>query len=84
MTTYEQEDGVSNSVIARVVEQMEILPLDLQQMVLEFVQSLQSAPLRGTPGKQVLQFAGFIPADELNLMHGAISTGCELVNLNEW
>ena len=84
MTTYEQEDGVSNSVIARVVEQMEILPIDLQQMVLEFVQSLQSTPLRGTPGKQLLQFAGFIPTDELNLMRGAISTGCELVNLNEW
>ena len=79
-----QEDVVSNSVISKVVEQMEMLPSDLQQMVLEFVQSLQASPLRGTPGKQLLQFAGFIPVDELDLMSSAIVAGCEQVDLNEW
>ncbi len=75
---------MSNSVISKVVEQMEMLPSDLQQIVLEFVQSLQAYPLRGTPGKQLLQFAGFIPVDELDLMRGAIVVGCEQVDLNEW
>ncbi len=79
---------MSNSVISKVVEQMEMLPADLQEMVLdlvlEFVQSLQVAPLRGTPGKQLLQFAGFIPIDELDLIRGAITASCEQVDLNEW
>jgi hypothetical protein len=75
---------VSNSVISKVVEEMEMLPLDLQQMVLDFVQSLQVTPLRGTPGKQLLQFAGFIPIEELNLMRSAIIASCERVDVNEW
>jgi hypothetical protein len=79
-----EEAVVSNSVISKVVEQMEMLPSDLQQMILEFVESLQASPLRGTPGKQLLQFAGFIPIDELDLMRGAITAGCEQVDVNEW
>ncbi|MFN8486401.1 MAG: hypothetical protein U0350_02340 [Caldilineaceae bacterium] len=79
---------MSNSAISKVVEQMEMLPADLQEvildMVLEFVQSLQVAPLHGAPGKQLLQFAGFIPIDELDLMRGAITASCERVDLNEW
>ncbi len=75
---------MSNLVICKVVEQREMLPLDLQQMVLEFVQSLQATPLRGTPGKQLLQFAGFIPIEELSLMRSAIVASCERVDLNEW
>ncbi len=75
---------MSNSVISKVVEQMEMLPTDLQQMVLEFVESLQGSARHGTAGKQLLQFAGFIPIDELALMRGAITAGCEQVDLNEW
>lgn len=75
---------MSNSVISKVVEQMEMLPTDLQQMVLEFVQSLQGSSLHGASGKQLLQFAGFMPIDELDLMRGAIAAGCEQVDLNEW
>ncbi|MCX6050584.1 MAG: hypothetical protein NT075_36300 [Chloroflexi bacterium] len=75
---------MTNSVISKVVEHMEMLPSDLQQMVLEFVQSLQASPLRGTPGKQLLQFAGFIPVDELDFLRDAITAGCEQVDLNEW
>jgi len=75
---------VSSYVISKVVEQMEMLPIDLQQMVLEFVESLQGSTLHGTSGKQLLQFAGFIPIDELDLMRGAIVAGCEQVDLNAW
>ncbi len=75
---------MSNSVISKVVEHMEMLPTDLQQMVLEFVESLQGSSLHGTAGKQLMQFAGFIPIDELDLMRGAIVAGCEQVDVNEW
>ncbi|MDQ3249727.1 MAG: hypothetical protein M3Q45_11050 [Chloroflexota bacterium] len=75
---------MSHSVIARVVDGLETLPSDLQQMVLDFVQSLQTAPLRGRPGNQLLQFAGLIPGEELDLMRGAVVAGCERVSVNEW
>jgi len=36
------------------------------------------------PGKQLLQFAGAIPLDDLELMRQAIEDECEQVDLNEW
>jgi hypothetical protein len=63
---------MSSTVKAQIIEQLEILPEDLQRQVLEFVQALQAFPRRGVPGKQLLQFAGAIPLDDLELMRQAI------------
>jgi len=74
-----------NSTIAtKVIEQLDALPEDLQRQVLEFVQALQVFVRQGVPGKQLLQFAGAIPVDDLESMRQAIENGCEQVNLNEW
>jgi hypothetical protein len=75
---------MNNSIIIKVVEQMETLPTDLQQQVLEFVQALKTSTRRGVPGRRLLRFAGSIPVDDLKLMEQAIATGCEQVDLNEW
>ncbi len=75
---------MDNPVILKVVEQMETLPDKLQQQVLEYVQALKASVQPGTPGRQLLRFAGFIPSEDLQEMKQAIATGSEQVDLDEW
>jgi hypothetical protein len=56
----------------------------LQRQVLAFVEALQTVVRRGVPGRQLLEFAGVIALDDLELMRQAIEDGCEQVDLNEW
>ena len=46
-----------------------------QRQVLNYARAL-AAPV-GTPGKELLRFAGTIEPDDLNLMAAAIKQGCE-------
>ncbi|MBD1925468.1 hypothetical protein H6F74_04090 [Trichocoleus sp. FACHB-90] len=55
-----------------------------QQQVLDFARFLAMTKPVAVPGKELLRFAGAIPADDLNLMTQAIKEGCEQVDLNEW
>jgi len=75
---------MSNTIRAKVIEQLETLPENLQGQVLEFVQALQMRVRRGVPGKKLLRFAGAIPLDDVELMRQAIEDECEQVDLNEW
>jgi hypothetical protein len=72
------------SIIDKVIEQLRAMPQDLQGQVLEFARTLVPSQVRGTPGQQLLRFAGSIPQDDLRLMHEAIEQGCEQVDSNEW
>lgn len=56
----------------------------LQWQMLEFVRSLVKAEIQGTPGQQLLRFAGSIPVDDLQLMREAIEQDCERVDVDEW
>lgn len=71
-------------IIEEVVEQLQVMPQHLQRQVLEFVRALVKAEVRGTPGQQLLRFAGSIPADDLQLMLEAIEQDCERVDVDEW
>ncbi len=71
-------------IIEEVVEQLKVMPQHLQWQVLEFVRALVKAEVRGTPGQQLLRFAGSIPADDLQLMRAAIEQDCEQVDVDEW
>jgi prevent-host-death family protein len=75
---------MNESVIPTMIEQMLVLPADAQRKVLEFLQTLRTTMQRGTPGKQLLQFAGLVQSDELVLMQQAIESDCERVDANEW
>lgn len=75
---------MSIPLIDEVVEQLKVMPQPLQRQVLEFVRSLAKVEIRGTPGHQLLRFAGAIPPDDLQLMHEAIEQDCEQANLDEW
>ncbi len=74
---------MNNSTTTQIVEKLTSLPDDLQQKVLEYVQTLVSLS-HGVPGRQLLRFAGIIPFDDLQRMRDAIETGCEPVDVNEW
>ena len=71
-------------IIDEVVEQLKVMPQHLQWQVLEFVRALVKAEVRGTPGQQLLRFAGSIPANDLQLMSEAIEQDCERIDINEW
>lgn len=75
---------MNETIIGKVVEQLRTMPYDLQQEVLFFTRKLSSSTQIGVPGKTLLQFAGAIPLDELEMMRQAIEADCEQVNLNEW
>jgi hypothetical protein len=75
---------VNIPIIDEVVERLKVMPQHLQQQVLEFVRVLVEVEARGTPGQQLLRFAGAIPADDLRLMREAIEQDCERVDVDEW
>jgi len=75
---------MSAALTAKVVEQVESLPEELQRQVLDFAQALHLLVQKGTQGKQLLRFAGCIPNDDLERMDKAIQAGCEQVDQNEW
>lgn len=65
-----------------IIEQVEMLEAPQQRKVLDFVRGLRT-PL-GTPGRELLRFAGsFDPAD-LEVISRAILEGCENVEPNGW
>lgn len=72
------------AIIDEVVEQLKVMPQHLQWQVLEFVRSLVKAEVRGTPGQQLLRFAGSIPSDNLQLIREAIEQDCEQIDVDEW
>ena len=72
----EQEEKMT-PIIDRVIEQMEALPYELQWRVFEFTRALVASKPHGVPGRQLVRFAGAIPADDLQLMSQAIEQGCE-------
>ena len=71
-------------IIDEVVERLKVMPQHLQRQALEFVRALVEAEVRGTPGQQLLRFAGAIPPDDLQLMREAIEQDCERVDVDEW
>jgi hypothetical protein len=71
-------------IIDEVIEQLKVLPDELQRRVLEFTRALTLSTPRGIPGRQLLRFAGTISADDAHLMREAIERGCERVDANEW
>jgi hypothetical protein len=67
------------------------LPPEARHQAEDFISYLRqkyaptSSPAsRGTPGRELLQFAGTIEPDDLALMKQAIEEGCEKVDANEW
>jgi len=72
------------SIINEVIEQLRTMPQHLQYQVLEFARILAKSQVRGTPGQELVRFAGSIPLEDLLLMREAIEQDCEQVDTDEW
>ncbi len=70
-------------IVERVVEQLRVLPYELQWRVFEFTRALNLSAPHGVSGQQMLSLSGAIQADDLRLMAEAIEAGCEKVDADE-
>ncbi|MCC6488996.1 MAG: hypothetical protein IT364_15965 [Candidatus Hydrogenedentes bacterium] len=58
------------------MEKLERLPEHLQREVLAYVEALQTPERPGVPGKQLLDFAGVVSSQDVDLIQRAIDDGC--------
>jgi hypothetical protein len=76
---------VDKMVYDELVKKLDQMPVPLQRRVLEFAASLESRKLpRGTPGRDLVKFAGTISPEDGEEMLKAIEEGCERVDLDGW
>jgi hypothetical protein len=74
-------DSAIQSDLLREVSQ---LSPPQQRKVVEYAHSLVTSRPRGTPGRQLLKFAGTISPEDAEAMMAAIEDGCEQVEPDEW
>jgi hypothetical protein len=63
------------------------LPADDQARVVDFAPTLAKSPKPkqvGTPGKELLRFAGTISHEDAQQMMKAVEEGCEQIDAHEW
>lgn len=71
-------------ILDKLIEQLRIMPQDLQWRVLGFARAIAGLPIQGVPGRHLLRFAGSIPPDDVKLMRQAIEQDCEQIDIDEW
>jgi len=74
-------DAVIQSDLLKEVEQ---LSPPLQRKVVNYAHSLAKSRPRGTPGRQLLKFAGTLSPEEAEAMIAAIEEDCERIDPDEW
>ncbi len=65
-----------------LMSELDSLSAEQQRQVLRFARTL-TAP-KGTPGSDVLRFAGTLAPSDLKAMLRAIEEGCEQVDPHDW
>jgi hypothetical protein len=70
-------------ILNKLIEELRVMPEDLQFRVLEFARTLVVSKIQGVPGRQLLNFAGIIPPNDILFMREAIQKGCEQVDTTE-
>jgi hypothetical protein len=68
----------------QLLKEVHELPPALQRRVLDFARALAESTPRGTPGDELLQFAGTMTPAEADEFLRAIDEDCERVDPNEW
>ena len=75
---------VGSTIEREIHGYLDRMPVTLQREVMDFARSLAGAERRKVPGKDLLQFAGAIDAEDLALMSQAIDAGCERTDRSGW
>jgi len=73
-----------NSVVITVLKHLTILPVNLQEQVLEFVVKLKNSDSDGISANKLIRYAGMISSEDLNIMSQVIQNDCGKIDLNEW
>jgi hypothetical protein len=79
-----EEKRMSIEIRDQILEQLQSLPYPAQRQVLDFVHALALSVPKGIDGKQLIEFAGAIPEEDLRIMTAAIEAGCERIDQSEW
>ena len=74
---------MQNLLTQEAIRHLEALPEELQRQVLALLRVLDLSQEHDVPGRELLKFAGAIPASDLAAMSSAIEQGCETVDANE-
>jgi hypothetical protein len=72
------------SVQNELLKQMEQLPVRMQRRVLDYARALAESTPEGTPGDELLKFAGIMTPSEADEFLRGIEEDCERVDPNEW
>lgn len=75
---------VSRELADDVLQEMERMPLDLQQRVFEFAHALADSHPKGASGEDIVRFRGTFSQSDLKDMSEAIEKGCERVDPDAW
>ena len=73
-----------STTIQEIIQRLDKLTPVQQKQVLNSVLSFLGEPIRGTPGKELLKFAGLFPPEDLEEIKRAIEVGCGQVDESEW
>jgi hypothetical protein len=75
---------IDSSLREELLKEMDGLTPAMQRRVLDFARALVEATPRGTPGNELLQFAGIMTPSEADEFLRRIEEDCERVDPNEW
>jgi hypothetical protein len=76
--------NIDNTIVTEIIKHLTILSAGLQEQVLDFVIKLNRSYYHGISGTQLIQYAGMISPDDLEIMSHAIENDCERIDMNEW
>lgn len=75
---------ISHHLQRELHESLQSLDATQQRQVLDYAKSLNRSAVRGTPGNDLLRFAGSLGDVDAADMLRAIEDGCEKVDQNGW
>jgi hypothetical protein len=75
---------VSAVIRDELLARLDQLPVELQRRVISFADALVLSNPKGTPGRDLVRFAGILDDESAREMQEAIEDGCERVDENGW
>ncbi|HVT57766.1 MAG TPA: hypothetical protein VHR45_05150 [Thermoanaerobaculia bacterium] len=75
---------VEATVKEQILSDLERLSPEMQVRAAQLVHGLVEAAPKGTPGRDLLRFAGAIDAESIREMEEAIEDGCERIDPEAW
>ena len=72
------------TIIQEIVDRLDKLTPGQQRQVLDFTLELSGESPKGISGKELLEFVGLFPPEDLQEIKQAIEEDCEQIYKSEW